>query len=105
MSEHGDHGHGGHHAALPSSGRALDGIALSATLHCLTGCAIGEIVGMVIVTDVVVVRAHRPMPSPASNRFNRNAFTTTETLDSAIAAPASNGLSSPAAASGSAATL
>ena len=50
MNEHDDHGHGGHHAALPSSGRALDGIALSATLHCLTGCAIGEVTGMVIGT-------------------------------------------------------
>ena len=34
-----------HHGPLPTSGRALDLVALSATLHCLTGCAIGEIVG------------------------------------------------------------
>jgi hypothetical protein len=39
-----------HHHELPSSGRALDAVALSATLHCLTGCAIGETVGMVIGT-------------------------------------------------------
>jgi putative Ca2+/H+ antiporter (TMEM165/GDT1 family) len=26
----------------------LNGVALSATLHCLTGCAIGEVAGMVI---------------------------------------------------------
>ena len=39
-----------HHHALPTSGRALDAVALSATLHCLTGCAIGEIAGMVIGT-------------------------------------------------------
>jgi hypothetical protein len=39
-----------HHHELPTSGRALDGIALSATLHCLTGCAIGEVLGMVIGT-------------------------------------------------------
>jgi hypothetical protein len=38
------------HAALPASGRALDAIAFSATLHCLTGCAIGEVLGMVIGT-------------------------------------------------------
>jgi Cu+-exporting ATPase len=38
------------HHELPTSGRALDGVALSATLHCLTGCAIGEILGMVIGT-------------------------------------------------------
>jgi hypothetical protein len=35
---------------MPTSGRALDVVALSATLHCLTGCAIGEIAGMVIGT-------------------------------------------------------
>src|SRR5215210_2344688 len=39
-----------HHHELPTSGRALDAVALSATLHCLTGCAIGEIVGMVVGT-------------------------------------------------------
>jgi hypothetical protein len=45
------HTHGGHgHHELPTSGRALDAVALSATLHCLTGCAIGEIAGMVLGT-------------------------------------------------------
>lgn len=39
-----------HHHDLPASGRALDALALSATLHCLTGCAIGETVGMIIGT-------------------------------------------------------
>jgi hypothetical protein len=39
-----------HHHALPTSGRALDAVALSATLHCLTGCAIGEVVGVIIGT-------------------------------------------------------
>jgi Domain of unknown function (DUF4396) len=38
------------HAPLPTSGRALDQVALSATLHCLTGCAIGEVVGVAIGT-------------------------------------------------------
>ena len=47
MSAHVHH-HQSHE--LPTSGRALDAVALSATLHCLTGCAIGEIVGMVIGT-------------------------------------------------------
>ncbi len=42
-SEHGHH-------ELPKAGRALDAIALSATLHCLTGCAIGEVLGMIIGT-------------------------------------------------------
>jgi hypothetical protein len=38
------------HHEIPTSGRALDMLALSATLHCLTGCAIGEVAGMVIGT-------------------------------------------------------
>ena len=38
------------HHSMPASGSALTGIALSATLHCLTGCAIGEVAGMVIGT-------------------------------------------------------
>jgi hypothetical protein len=37
-----------HHHEMPTAGRALDAVALSATLHCLTGCALGEITGMVI---------------------------------------------------------
>jgi hypothetical protein len=43
------HSHHAHHE-MPSSGRALTSVALSATLHCLTGCAIGEILGMAIGT-------------------------------------------------------
>jgi hypothetical protein len=39
-----------HEQPLPSSGRALDALAFSATVHCLTGCAIGEVLGMVIGT-------------------------------------------------------
>ena len=35
---------------MPASGSALTRVALSATLHCLTGCAIGEVLGMVIGT-------------------------------------------------------
>ena len=41
--------HHGHHD-MPASGGALTVVALSATLHCLTGCAIGEVLGMVIGT-------------------------------------------------------
>ena len=44
--EHHDHGH----HEMPTSGSALTRVALSATLHCLTGCAIGEVLGMVIGT-------------------------------------------------------
>ena len=46
--EHDHHGH--HHHELPTSGRALTSVAFSATIHCLTGCAIGEITGMAIGT-------------------------------------------------------
>src|SRR3954471_14097102 len=38
------------HHELPTSGRALDIVALSATLHCLTGCDIGEVLGLVVGT-------------------------------------------------------
>ena len=48
--EHAEHHHHHHHHELPTSGRALDAVALSATLHCLTGCAIGEVLGMIIGT-------------------------------------------------------
>jgi Domain of unknown function (DUF4396) len=41
--------HSEHHE-MPTSGGALTVVALSATLHCLTGCAIGEVLGMVIGT-------------------------------------------------------
>jgi putative flippase GtrA len=45
-----DHGHsqGGDHEAHPM--KVTWGAAASATLHCLTGCAIGEVLGMVIAT-------------------------------------------------------
>ncbi|MBA2811906.1 DUF4396 domain-containing protein [Streptomyces sp. KM273126] len=42
---HEDHAHEGH-----ASGPTTWGTAAKATLHCLTGCAIGEILGMVIGT-------------------------------------------------------
>ena len=41
-----------HHEPMPTSGRALSAVSLSATLHCLTGCAIGEILGMIIGTGL-----------------------------------------------------
>ena len=44
-------GHSGHHGhELPTAGRELNLVAVSATLHCLTGCAIGEVLGMAIGT-------------------------------------------------------
>lgn len=47
----GHHAHAGHeHHAMPTEGAALTAVALSATLHCLTGCALGEVAGMAIGT-------------------------------------------------------
>ena len=45
-TEHDHH----HHHEMPTSGGALTSVAISATLHCLTGCAIGEILGVAIGT-------------------------------------------------------
>ncbi|MEA2311832.1 MAG: hypothetical protein QOE28_1800 [Solirubrobacteraceae bacterium] len=44
------HDHADHHHELPTSGPALTSMALSATLHCLTGCALGEVTGMIVAT-------------------------------------------------------
>ncbi|MEW2416172.1 DUF4396 domain-containing protein [Streptomyces sp. NPDC046866] len=49
------HGHGGHAShdgpgGHDGRGKASWGMAARATLHCLTGCAIGEVLGMVIGT-------------------------------------------------------
>lgn len=41
---------GMHHHELPTSGRALTLMSVDATLHCLTGCAIGEVTGVAIGT-------------------------------------------------------
>lgn len=38
------------HHEMPTEGAALNTVAASATLHCLTGCAIGEVSGMAIGT-------------------------------------------------------
>ena len=43
--------YGEHHGHVPRSSRpGLGRLALSATVHCLTGCAIGEVLGMVVGT-------------------------------------------------------
>ena len=45
-----DHAHHAHHSHPHQAGASLNRTAWSATLHCLTGCAIGEVLGMVIGT-------------------------------------------------------
>jgi hypothetical protein len=42
--------HTHHHGASQHGTPSLDRTALSATIHCLSGCAIGEVLGMVIGT-------------------------------------------------------
>jgi hypothetical protein len=49
MSTETKHGHE-HHARATGFASAPWSVAASATLHCLTGCAIGEVLGMVIGT-------------------------------------------------------
>ncbi len=46
MEAHAEHAH--HHHEMPTEGRALWNVSVSATLHCLTGCAIGEVLGVAI---------------------------------------------------------
>ncbi len=48
-----DHAHHGHHPAEPGHGHgteSLNHMAFVATLHCLSGCAIGEVAGLLIGT-------------------------------------------------------
>ena len=47
MESHAAHAHD---HEMPTEGAALTGVAVSATLHCLTGCAIGEVAGVAIGT-------------------------------------------------------
>ena len=42
--------HAPHHTTCCPPRAARSRASLSATLHCLTGCAIGEIVGMIVAT-------------------------------------------------------
>lgn len=39
-----------HHHHHAGASQSLNGVAFSATVHCLTGCAIGEVLGMVLGT-------------------------------------------------------
>src|SRR5688572_21218368 len=39
-----------HERAVTEPDRSLDRLAFSATLHCLSGCALGEVTGMAIAT-------------------------------------------------------
>ena len=45
-----EHRHHDDHQEMPTEGAALTSVAISATLHCLTGCAIGEVTGVALGT-------------------------------------------------------
>lgn len=47
---HDEHMMGEHHANHEHGSQNINKTAASATLHCLTGCAIGEVTGMVLAT-------------------------------------------------------
>ncbi len=47
MHDHAQHDHAHHHGHAQAS---LNRVAFSATAHCLTGCAIGEVLGVIIGT-------------------------------------------------------
>ena len=49
QSDHPDHGA---HDGQPAMGGDINAMAASATLHCLTGCAIGEILGLIVGTAI-----------------------------------------------------
>ena len=71
MDPHGGHDHEHQrqhgHGAPGEGGVSLNRLAFQATVHCLTGCAIGEVLGMVIGTayglataSTIVVRVASP---------------------------------------------
>jgi hypothetical protein len=45
-----DHAHAAHVHDDRDAGQPLNRLAFSATVHCLTGCAIGEVLGMILST-------------------------------------------------------
>jgi Domain of unknown function (DUF4396) len=49
VHDHAQHDHA-HHQHAHDDGGSLNRVALSATAHCLTGCAIGEVLGVIIGT-------------------------------------------------------
>ena len=53
---------------MHTGGSSVRQLAFSATLHCLTGCAIGEVLGMVIGTRLGWADAPTIVSSPSRSR-------------------------------------
>jgi hypothetical protein len=91
MTEH--QGHGAHAPSSAPPDRAqLTRLAVSATLHCLTGCAIGEVLGMVIGTSLGWSNLATVVLSVALAFVFGYSFTLTPVLRSGVALTAALGV-------------
>ena len=77
--------HEPHHHQIPTEGRELTNVSISATLHCLTGCAIGEIAGMAIGTGLGLSNPQTVVLSVALAFFFGYALTSLPLLRSGLA--------------------
>ncbi len=81
MATHDHHGHDrDREAAAATRSPTLNRIALSATLHCLSGCAVGEVLGMVIGTAIGLINGATVALAVALAFFFGYAFTVTPLL-------------------------
>lgn len=72
--------------------QSLNAVAFSATLHCLTGCAVGEVLGMVIATALNWGNMESIVLSVALAFFFGYSFTTFPLLRSGMSLGAAMGL-------------
>ena len=94
--------------AVPGVIALVTRVIVPAVLAVVNGVLVvtGVVAVVTVVVDTgVVVFSHQDPPEVGRKRRSRRLLLTTNTLENAMAAPASMGLSSPAAAMGRAATL
>ena len=87
--------HHEHHHELPTAGRELTAMSISATLHCLTGCAVGEIAGMAIGTALGFSQWGTVALSVALAFLFGYSFTSVPLLRAGLALPSSSRSRSP----------
>ncbi len=94
MVDHDAHQHAGHGAAPDTAQgrRELNWLAVTATAHCLTGCAIGEILGLVIGVALGWGNAATIVLAIALAFLFGYAFTIVPVLRSGLALPAALGV-------------